>query len=186
MKLIQPPNKKLHNTYMFNLPATKEVCGRTCKGCYAIGEQKRYPNVLPARESRYEASLQLDFTSTIHNELANLRKRPKYFRIHASGEFYDQAYVNKWLSIIKRNPDIIFYAYTKRMKEFNFNEFMAQPNAVLINSFHYGGLNYGKLDKAPSGAFICPEHTKQVKCGESCTYCMSKPAQANGVWFKQH
>ena len=25
MKLIQPGNSKLHNAYMFNLPATKEV-----------------------------------------------------------------------------------------------------------------------------------------------------------------
>lgn len=33
MKLIQKGNSKLHNMYMWNMPATKEVCNRICPGC---------------------------------------------------------------------------------------------------------------------------------------------------------
>ena len=186
-KLIQKGNAKLHNCYMFNLPATKAVCGRICKGCYAVGEQKRYPTVLPARESRYTESLKDDFVSKLHSELKALRLRPKYFRIHASGEFYSQSYVDRWIAIVKTNPDIIFYAYTKRMTHFDFAELQKQPNMVLIDSFHYGRLNYGAISEAPTGAFICPSHDKTVKCGETCTYCMTKgSADVTGVFFRKH
>lgn len=187
MKLIQKGNRKLSLMYMFNLPATREVCGRECKGCYAIGEQKRYPNVLPARQSRYEASLQPDFVSRIKSEISNIRNKPKYFRIHSSGEFYDQAYINKWISIANSFPDIVFYTYTKRMKDFDFTKLKALPNVVLIDSFHYGRINYGKPSTIPSNAFVCP-HQKgsSVTCGESCVYCMSKQAEIKAPYFIQH
>lgn len=189
-KLIQKGNSKLAaaNIYMFNLPATREVCGMQCRGCYAIGEQKRYPTVLPARQARYEASLQPDFSSRVVSEINRIRNRPTMFRIHSSGEFYDQAYINKWYTIASKLPDITFYAYTKRMKEFDFSKLKSLPNFVVIDSFHYGGLNYGKLDKAPKDAFICPEQPKaNVSCGKTCTWCMDKQgAEANGVFFKQH
>lgn len=186
-KLIQPGNRKLgKNIYMWNMTTSIIQCGRTCRGCYAAREEKRWPNVKEARQKRYEASLQPDFVQQICKELDSLKTRPKYFRIHASSEFYDQVYVNKWTTIAKRNPDIIFYAYTKRIKEFDFTEFKSLDNTVLIDSFQYGGLNYGKLDKAPVDAFICPAHDKSIKCGLNCTYCMSKQAQSKAPYFKEH
>lgn len=186
-KLIQKGNSKLVDMQMFNLPASNEVCGRLCNGCYAHREQQRYPTVLPARTMRYEASLQLDFVSRIKSEINSLKSKPKYFRIHASGDFYDQAYINKWVSIIQSFPAIVFYAYTKRKKTFDFSQLESLPNCIIIDSFHFGRLNYGELEKAPSNAFICP-HQKgsSVVCGQSCTYCMTKTAQANSVYFVKH
>ena len=189
MKLIQPGNSKLgKHIYMFNLPATREVCGRTCKGCYAIKEQVRFPaSVLPARQARYDASLQLDFSSRIISELSSLRNKPKYFRVHSSGEFYDTAYLGKWERIAKALPNITFYAYTKRKKDFDFSKLESLPNFILIDSFHFGRINYGKLDKAPKGAFICPDQPKSdTQCGETCTYCMEKDGATNGVYFRKH
>lgn len=34
-------------------------------------------------------------------------------RIHASGDFFNTKYLRAWLAVIKRNPDILFYCYTK-------------------------------------------------------------------------
>lgn len=190
-KLIQKGNSKLVDMIMFNLPASKEVCGRLCNSCYAHREQQRYPTVLPARTMRLEATRQLDFVSRIKSEINSLKTKPKYFRIHASGDFYDQPYINKWVSIIQSFPNIVFYAYTKRKKNFDFSQLESLPNCIIIDSFHFGGLNYGKLEKAPTGAFICP-HQKgaNITCGGSgingCTYCMSKQAQINSVFFIQH
>ena len=186
-KLIQKGNSKLVNMYMFNLPASKEICGRLCPGCYAHSEQLRYPTVLPARTARYESSLQLDFVSRVKSEITALKTKPKYFRIHASGDFYDQAYANKWLQIVKSFPDITFYAYTKRKRDIDFTALESEPNCIIINSLHFGRINYGTLDKAPANAFICP-HQKgsDVVCGQSCTWCMSKTAQANSVYFIKH
>lgn len=185
MKLIQPGNSKLHNAYMFNLPATKEVCNRKCAGCYAAREQVRFPAILEARTKRLNASKDTLFSTTIITELTSLKTKPKYFRVHASGEFYSQEYISHWELIAKEFPQITFYAYTKRINDFDFSTLSALPNFVLINSLQFNKLNYSKLEDAPKEAFICPS-SKEVLCGETCTYCMTKTAQTNGVWFIKH
>ena len=186
MKLIQPGNSKLHNAYMFNLPATKEVCNRMCSGCYAAREQVRFPSILTARTNRLQQSHLPSFASTIISEINSLRTKPKWFRLHASGEFYSQSYIDSWTTIAKSFPNITFYAYTKRLKDFDFSAISSLPNFVLIDSLHFGKLNYSTLDKAPSDAFICPSYLGAT-CGDSCTYCQTKgQADVNGVWFVKH
>ena len=186
MKLIQPGNSKLHNAYMFNLPATKEVCNRMCQNCYASREQIRFPSVLAARENRYSASLQSDFKTKVISELSALRTKPKYFRLHASGEFYSQSYVDSWVEIAQAFPSITFYTYTKRMNDFNFGKLKNLSNFVLINSLQFNKLNYSKLEDAPKDVFICPSYAGAT-CGESCTYCQTKgQADVKGVWFVKH
>lgn len=187
-KLIQWGNSKLGSMLMFNIPASREICGRVCKGCYSYKAYRIYPNVLPAQEIRYNASLQPDFTQRIISEVKRVRKPFKYFRVHASaGEFYDQAYISKWARIAKALPDVVFYAYTKRLKEFDFTELKSLPNFVVIDSFQYGGLNYGSIDKAPKHAFICPDQPgANVQCGLDCVHCMSKQAEIQAPYFKQH
>ena len=190
MTLIQKGNAKLiaSDTMMFNLPAGKITCGRACAGCYALKEERIYPTVLPARMKRLEGSKAHDFVDNVSTELRKLKKRPKLFRVHASGDFYSQSYVDKWVLIANENPDIIFYAYTKRMKKFNFTQLDSLPNFVLTNSLHFKGINYGKKDEAPSGAFICPDQKgADVSCGLNCTWCMTKGcADKKGVWFVKH
>ena len=186
MKLIQSGNSKLgRNIYMFNIPATNDICGRICPGCYSIKEQVRFPSVIEARNKRLEASKQEDFAAAIIRELNSLKTKPKYFRIHASGEFYSQEYIDAWTKIASSFQHIIFYAYTKRLAHFDFSSISSLPNFVLINSLQFKGLNYGPLSSAPTDAFICPSHTGAT-CGLSCTYCMTKTAQTNGVWFIKH
>ena len=185
MKLIQSGNSKLHNMYMWNMPATTLQCGRICPNCYARREEARWPAVRKAREARYQASLQPDFSSRIIAELGALRKLPKYFRVHASSEFYSQSYIDSWYTIASAFPSITFYAYTKRLAHFDFSSLSSLPNFVLINSLHFRGLNYGPISSAPDNAFICPSHSGAT-CGDSCTYCMTKTAQANSVWFIKH
>jgi hypothetical protein len=190
MTLIQKGNAKLiaSDMMMFNLPAGKEVCGRACEGCYALKEQRIYPNVLPARQERLEASKSATFVATVHQELSKIKKRPKYFRVHASGEFYSQDYINAWTELAKMNSDITFYAYTKRIKTFDFSALQALPNFIIIDSLFFKGLNYGPKDSAPSGAFLCPDQKgADVNCGVQCTWCMTKGcADTKGVWFIKH
>lgn len=187
MKLIQRGNSKLPGMYMFNIITSHEVCNRTCKGCYSLKEQVRFPSVAKARQTRYEATLQPDFHTKVIAELSKLRKPPKHFRLHASGEFYNQPYVNSWYKIASAHPSITFYAYTKRLRDFDFSKLKSLPNVVIIDSFHYGGLNYGPLSRAPSNAVICPQgEDKSITCGVSCQLCMNKSIEQTGVFFKQH
>lgn len=187
MKLLQWGNSKL-GFPVFNIPATKEICGRVCPGCYSHKAYKIYPGVFEAQQKRYEATFQLDFVSTIKKELKSFRRPFNYVRIHASaGEFYDNQYIMKWSSIASSFPEITFYAYTKRKRDLDFSTLESLPNVVIIDSLKFGRINYGKLEKAPAGAFVCP-HQKgaDVVCGKDCSYCMTKQAQQNSVYFVQH
>lgn len=191
-KLIQWGNSKLPNILMFNIPATKEICGRVCPGCYSHKAYKIYPNVLPAQEERYQASLQPDFVSKIRKEIGSIKKPFKYFRIHASaGEFYSQPYLDSWVRIIKSLPNVTFYAYTKRKRDFDFSVLESLPNCCIIDSLHFGRVNYTPKQDIPTyvpTTSICP-HQKgsSVICGETCNFCMRKDGAAtNGVWFVKH
>lgn len=192
-KLLKYENMKLKQQFIFNLPATQEVCGRVCPGCYAAKAQVRFPKtVLTSRERLLEATKQPDFVNRIVDELSSSRRSTKTVRIHESGEFHSQAYINKWVDIASRLPDITFYAFTKRLKDFDFTSLMSKPNVVIIDSLKHDRLNYGKpayLATHPT-AFTCPATVKATAdstvCGISCRYCMTKQAQNEGVKFVQH
>jgi len=189
-KLIQFGNAKLNFPY-FNLPATYEVCKRKCHGCYAAAEEHRWPSVAKARQKRYEAALQPDFVSKIKAELSAVKIQPSTFRVHASGEFFSQQYVDDWYRVASSFPAITFYAYTKRKRHFDFTQLMLLPNFILIDSLQFNKLNYSAIDKVPSNTFLCPhQRGVDIECGgtgaNGCRYCMTKAAQISSVWFVQH
>lgn len=39
---------------------------------------------------------------------------PRFFRLHASGDFVNAEYLSMWLRIIRRNPETHFLAFTKQ------------------------------------------------------------------------
>ena len=193
-KLLTMGNHKLGGKIAsFSLPASQGVCGRICTGCYALKAQKIYPAVLPSREKKYFASQQTTFQSRVVESIKKLQ--PDYIRIHDSGEFYSQEYIEKWAEIAKHSPSFIFYTYTKRLGDFNFRKLKQQPNVVIIDSLHGGSINFGKKEKRPKDMFLCPDHKGSVErtvqpkdpiCGTLCTYCMTKSAEDTGVYFVQH
>ena len=193
-KLLKYENMKLKNQYIFTLPATKEVCSMVCKGCYAAKAQVRFPKALEYRERMLERSKSKEFTDNIVDELNKSKKDFKAVRIHESGEFYSQEYLNKWVEIAKRLPSIRFYAFTKRKKDFDFTEAEAQDNLIIIDSLKFGGLNYGTLDEMNKlvdkyNTRICPATFKGASkdtCGVTCSYCWTKTAQHKGVVFVKH
>jgi sulfatase maturation enzyme AslB (radical SAM superfamily) len=193
-KILTVGNFKLGNVIAtFDLPATKEVCNRICNGCYAIKAQNQYPDVLPSRERKLELSKTESFEATMVDAITAIN--PVYVRAHSSGEMYSQDYINKWERIAKQLPNQKFYAYTKRLKDFDFTKLKSRPNFVVIDSMFANQINFGKLENKPNGMFLCPDHKGSVEriaqpkgpiCGISCTYCMDKQAETTGVWFVQH
>lgn len=188
MKLLKYENTKLKQQFIFNLPVSKAVCGRQCPGCYALKAQLRFPHVVvPYREARLSASRQPDFTQLIITELSSTRRSARTVRIHESGEFYSQPYIDKWQQIATALPNFTFYAFTKRIKDFNFTQLMSLPNVIIIDSLMHSPLNYGRASSLNTSIFTCPSTAGQdVVCGVTCRYCMSKTAQQNGIQFVQH
>ena len=129
-------NKKLKNNgrvsfLIWNIPAiitcpyATELCKRFC---YAMKAEKQYKTAKQSRKDHFEISRNADFVErmiyTILVELdrpANKNKKV-VFRIHESGDFYNKAYVEKWLEIMRyfeNDHRIVFVAYTKSVKYFD-------------------------------------------------------------------
>ena len=111
------------DVYIFNLPPEKTcVPSEWCrKNCYALKGNFRLPNAKESAEWHYQASLRADFVDLIVAEIKRLEKRKQagkigefYVRVHASGDFYGEEYVGKWLAIAQACPEVLFRTTTKR------------------------------------------------------------------------
>lgn len=182
-------NTKLHQVLIFDLPAIKSclnssLCG---KSCYALKAQRMYPNVSKWRDDNLQLAKNHPraLLAMIHIQLT--KTKYKVCRIHSSGDFFNQDYVDMWYEIVKRFPKINFYAYTKVDKILDFSKLKSLKNFNLIPSLINGKLNFGPkayVDQLviDEGAFLCPAHDKKIKCNLHCNYCVSN----NKPVFVQH
>jgi len=86
--------------------------------CYAKKNNYTFPHVIARMKINYEWSLTDDFVEQIVSQIQKIQvgKHPmKRFRIHSSGDFYDENYWQKWLKIVSEFPSIKFMAYTRNI-----------------------------------------------------------------------
>jgi len=185
-------NVKLKNIYIFDLPSGEIKQGGSCrncsvcsKTCYALQQQLQYKEARIFRLinlylMNYNPNLLL---SLIENELKKSKNKLKTFRIHSSGEFFDQNEINFWDNFIKSHPEINFYAYTKVDKLSDFSSIQNNSNFNLIKSLiqhnnikyrNYGNIKYVCRIAEKTGGFICPATVKgsDIKCNKGCNYCI--------------
>jgi len=81
-------------------------------------------------------------------------------RIHDSGDFFNQEYLDFWFAIAEATPDKIFYAYTKSLTL----DFSAMPENMRITQSE-GGLHDDKINKAQSHSRIFSSHKARIKAG---------------------
>ena len=137
---------------MFSMPAWKTDTGKIlCIGaknciedCFARRNNYTYPAVKQSHHTMYALSKSPMFPDLVTAELKLKKpgKRPTHVRVHASSDFYSLPYLNKWIEIARRNPDIIFYGYTKSVtlfkKDKNTNRDLNLPENFRF-VFSYGG-----------------------------------------------
>lgn len=128
MKYLSTSNQKLAQSGIasWGIPAYQSADGfRTCPGakacaigCYARNGRYVMSNVKNAQERRLKLARgdSQTFIDTICNEIVS--GNVKRLRIHDSGDFFSREYLNNWLAIIARNPQVQFYAYTKMLPLF--------------------------------------------------------------------
>jgi len=185
-------NRKLPTTMgIFNLPAVKTCPGSTpeCrKWCYARKAERMYPQVLPFREKNFKISLLDAFENNIITELSKKRK-VNTVRVHESGDFYNQAYLDKWIEIAKKTPNIMFYAYTKvhwldfSKRPDNFIVLLSDDNKEFKNKWHLfdgvASVSEKHVDSVKDG-HVCPGSCK------TCSYCYSNKKVFKHVVFNKH
>ena len=80
-----------------------------------------------------------------------------YIRIHSSGDFFAQYYIDFWRNIAKTFPEKRFYFYTKMESMLDFSSILALENVNRVKSIlPDGDINYGdpkyifeKMEKFP-------------------------------------
>lgn len=176
-------NAKIEKALIWNLPAGITCPGATkmcAESCYAKDSAIRFPNVVPqARSRNLEISKSPEFKNLMIQKLK--RSRLPRMRIHESGDFFNQKYLNDWVAIIKQDPKRTFWAYTKSWK-LNFTEALKLPNLYLRYSVDCTTKKYPRQDLPHAAVsavredfFICPStkvkgHT--IKCMKDCLYCI--------------
>ena len=157
---------------MWSLPAGKTCPGSTslCRDkCYARKAERQYPSVLPCRAQNYIDSKKSSFS---HNMIALIKKSPavrrhKLFRIHESGDFYSQAYLQKWIKICAALPEIQFLAFTK---SFKLDYSMKPKNLQIVWSIWPDTKNAPKTGKF-SIAGNCKTPKNTAECVGNCDNC---------------
>ena len=183
-------NSKLVNILIFDIPAVKTClnCSDCASTCYARKAQYQYTDTRVFRETNLE--LYNNHRDWLFDNIVSTLEKTKMttFRMHSSGDFFSQEYIEFWAKIVAKFPKIKFYAYTKVEKMFDFSNLTNLDNFNLILSFIDGKLNYGSHEycyemQEKYNSFICPATANSdVLCGRECTYCVTQ----NNVVFPIH
>ena len=181
-KRMSKGNSKLVDILIFDLPAGKTCMNSsTCiSTCYAMKAQKQYENTRIARDTNlymYYKEREL-LKSLLIKQIT--KSKNNVVRLHSSGDFISQGYIEFWSEIIKAFPNKKFYAYTKVDKLLDFSTITKNKNFNLISSFINGELNYGSKGYIEYmvqtyNSFVCPAAASKdvdIKCGRECNYCV--------------
>lgn len=190
MSLLQKGNRKLPaSTGIFNLPRASTCPGRTAycqKVCYAGKAERMYKAVLPYRTRMLTLTKLPTFAGLMTAEI--IKSKCSVIRIHEAGDFYEQAYLDKWLEIARALPAVQFYCYTKSyMLDFSTRpgNFVARlsldptshPLAwSKLPGFDGEAWTVPKKSTEKSDVFVCPGSCK------TCDYCLKPGA----VQFLEH
>ena len=141
-----------------------------------------------------EISKQEDFTELMINAIN--RSNREIVRIHQSGDFYSQEYLDKWIKIANSLPMVKFYAFTKSFTL----DFSDIPDNLVIyqstGSCHDELIDWEKntgrvIDnegELKDNEYLCPYHKKDIftKCGEYCNHCLKDNTTVKHVAFIKH
>ena len=156
------------DTVSFNIPAFRSADGfETCPKagacatmCYARQGRYMIPNVAGAREFNLDIvrNRLAEFVGMATEDL--LRIKNKIVRIHDSGDFFSQQYVDAWFQLARSFPEKKFYAYTKSL---HLDRSLCPENLQVVQSV--GGLMDDAIDPEESHSRIFVSHYDRRKAG---------------------
>lgn len=106
--------------------------------CFSASQEVLFTNVYNSRKRNHDAIHSLETSDAMADALCNaLPKNAGVVRIHVSGDFFSHDYFRAWCRVAYRNPEVLFYAYTKSLVYWVANRALVPSNLVLTAS--YGG-----------------------------------------------
>lgn len=186
-------NSKLGKDVLcFDLLAVRTCpnCKDCQKKCYARRGEAYRPTVHDKHALNTMLAVHdMDFLFALITEQLH-RTKKKIVRIHSSGDFFSQKYLEMWCHIAQLFPEIKFYGYTKTREIFDFWWADELPNLNIVDSLlPDGSVNFGSLDyiKEKQEKFylcICPVTCgiEDAECMRTCTNCLTE----RWMLFKEH
>lgn len=190
-RLLSSNNHKLGKLSSFSLPlcSCDKTMNKKCKKyCYANYMKRLYPAWQNKMMYNYRAAKRKGFIKQICHEL---KEASVYIRIHVSGDFFSQHYLDMWKHIAMRNPRQIFYCYTKAIsldysdRPSNFIVFLSDDDTGALAEHYnrFDGVATISFDKKPIPGFtLCKHQSEGINCAY-CGLCMNK---GNKVYFNIH
>jgi len=171
------PRPKAYRVVSFNLPAGGyEVDNKsyiTCPGadaclalCYARQGTFLFKGSKRVRIDNHQLLLTTHVThglqgviDILDEAVKSVSKTVAVIRLHDSGDFFKKWYVQAWVEVIKRHPNILFYAYTKSFPMFKGIDL---PSNFRV-TYSFGGKWDNKIDGPNSRIF--PTLDDRIKAG---------------------
>lgn len=132
-----------------------------------------------------------EYKTWLIDDLRAIEDSVDYVRIHESGDFFAQYYLNMWIEVIKLFPNLKFYFYTKSENILDFSVMLTLPNVNRVKShLPNGDVNFDdeNIIKAKCSKYnvpLCPygvNGNKEIHCGSKCHICMDSDC----VGFVKH
>lgn len=169
---VQKMADRFGKVVSFGLPAYKSEDGfKVCPGagacaaiCYARQGQYERGVVKATREHNLAFIRERGFRAFVRAAIRDIKRiDAKLIRVHDSGDFFSQGYVNAWYRIARALPNVKFYTYTKSL---HLNIFQNKPeNFSVVQSF--GGLHDETADESKPVARIFATHHARREAGYS-------------------
>ena len=171
------PRPKAYRVVSFNLPAGGyEVDNKsyiTCPGadaclalCYARQGTFLFKGSKRVRIDNHQLLLTTHAThglqgviDILDEAVKKVTKTVAVIRLHDSGDFFKKWYVEAWVEVIKRHPNILFYAYTKSFPMFKGIDL---PSNFRV-TYSFGGKWDNKIEGPNSRIF--PTLDDRIKAG---------------------
>ena len=178
-------------------PGKTEYCSKVCyatKGFFRLGSVKG------SLAANYQTAESDSFVSEVNAGIT--KNKLKAMRIHPAGDLYSNDYIDKWIAIVKANPAVKFWGYTRSWDvpslASKIKDLAAEPNIELFASIDDTTVNkpptylrHAAASKSWDGydkSYVqCPNQKNNKITCEKCTYCF-KPTVGTktNVVFKEH
>lgn len=174
------------------------VTGGTCPGstqdCESVCYAKRLVSNRPIWDLLRE--------NTAREEVPELPEGAKLVRIHVSGDFDTKSYIRSWIRLVRRNPDVRFWGYTRSWRvaellpyleylrqEDNVQLFASVDSPIEATEILPEGWRWAKIAPSvesvwPDEGYICPEETGRKAACTDCNYCIK--GRRGDVVFIEH
>jgi hypothetical protein len=167
--------------------------------CYADKAEVLRPNVRLSRaRNTFLAMHSQEFEEMVIKELTHLQAQGvRKVRVHESGDFFNQKYLDTWVGIVKQFPDMRFLAYTRSF-QLNWAEAKKLKNFIILWSIDKtttlpvpkGNRVYIKYpnEPIPANAKTCSHKSKYNYCGRECNLCwkLNEAKKKYDIYFNAH